>query len=285
MSSQGWLLILYKYALFSSWVKLYVIANVNDAVLLNRTMNNHGEITIDEGCFLRAGSDGKVVNCEVPVAAGVTGLTEEGSGKIYNYGTLGVVQGTTGRTENYGIIEILSETASTLVSKSYINDGSLLRKDFAANNKAGTIILNNPTGNGLTDVKDNGGFKKLKINKSNPTSEEIGIANYLILEEGCAKVGNLSDVPYVEIQSANVQFTEKINLSALVVPHNKTVQILNTGGINITATGTVYLKGHLTNAGTFTWNNQAIKPDGTNTDIFKGYFGGSTTDSQNMTIQ
>ena len=257
-------------------------AGVSGTVTLGQALTNHGEIWITEGTDkLTVAGGGKLENREA-TGSGVDGFSV--GGKIYNAGTLAIVDGTGGKIDNYGLIKVTSENARTLIS----NNGqyttqqnataeTLFKTQFSSNNRIGTIeLFDNEGSHDNTSVDGQQGFIKWFVSETVTADNTGSIANYIVIKGNCTSVESIGEkVKYLEINNntgKEVVFNndEDLELDGLIVRQGKSANIPKSTTLT---TEVLYLKGEITKAGTFTYNNS---------DTMVGYYGGDIKDKGNI---
>lgn len=273
----------------------------NVAVVAGKTLYNRGTITINDKATLTAAANGVIWNCAAEMkynnkgVALTTGLSD-GSGTVLNYGTLASRQGTNGVVHNRGLIEVKNGTAATLVTTNQTTS-VFINKPFKSDdeeedwNIAGTIVLFQPDGNSnqtkVTAGTNKQGFIKIVLDSEKPSKDEIGtIANYLEVSSKCKELNSgswqsadgkttINGVPtnirYIESHGTEVMMKGTYTLWGLLVPE---------GLFRVTGDATV----NLTNGQVYVPNGGRIIKSGSMTGgfVYKGYFGGADTDSNNV---
>ena len=180
--------------------------------------------------------------------------------------------------KNFGYIYNAEPTSKTFITTNQTSSVDFMSAWNGANNKFGTIELNNKDDDNysITDI-ENEGFILITTNAATVTAEEIGKeANYVKVAGNCTALNftrtatENTRVLYVEIASENevIWTTPKTIIRGLIVPAGKKLYVKKTNKVDVSQAA--YVKGSIYKGGTMTIHS------------FVTYFGGEATDVANV---
>ena len=180
--------------------------------------------------------------------------------------------------KNFGYIYNAEPTSKTFITTNQTSSVDFKSAWNGANNKFGTIELNNKDDDNysITDI-ENEGFILITTNAATVTAEEIGKeANYVKVAGECTALNftrtatENTRVLYVEIASDNevIWTTPNTIIRGLIVPAGKKLYVKKTNKVDVSQAA--YVKGSIYKGGTMTIPS------------FVTYFGGEATDVANV---
>lgn len=182
------------------------------------------------------------------------------------------------KIKNFGYIYNAEPTSKTFITTNQTSSVDFKSAWNGANNKFGTIELNNKDDDNysITDI-ENEGFILITTNAATVTAEEIGKeANYVKVAGECTALNftrtatENTRVLYVEIASDNevIWTTPNTIIRGLIVPAGKKLYVKKTNKVDVSQAA--YVKGSIYKGGTMTIPS------------FVTYFGGEGTDVANV---